>query len=73
MVPVFNGWALRLVDGVLLLLSLCLCCRLGMLQTTGRWMALALRRLGVVEAPGTDAGVETAGDDAGIETVGNGH
>ena len=72
MVPVFNDWASRLVDGVLLLLSLCLCCRLGMLQTTGRWTALASRRLGVVEAPGTDAGVvlETAGDGAGIETVG---
>ena len=72
MVPVFNDWASRLVDGVLLLLGLCLCCRLGMLQTTGRWTALALRRLWVVEAPGTDAGVvlETAGDGAGIETVG---
>ena len=33
-------------------------------------MALALSRLGVVETPGTDAGVETAGDGAGIETVG---
>ena len=32
-------------------------------------MALALRRLGVVEIPGTGAGVETAGDGAGIETV----
>ena len=33
-------------------------------------MAWALRQLGVVEAPGTDAGIEMAGDGAGTQTVG---
>ena len=70
MVPVFNGWVSQLADGVLLLLGLCWCCHLGMLQTSRRWMAWALRQLGVVEAPGTDAGIEMAGDGAGTETVG---
>ena len=70
MMPLFNGWALQLADGVLLLLGLCWCWQLGMLQMTGRWMALVLRPLGVVETPGTDTGIEMAEDGAGIETVG---